>query len=267
KLESNINNVAFLENMEIKSSVTGKKVPLKQFATVGYSNKLDTIKTYNRDQTVTILVNELPGYNATDLENKIEFELMPKLDTSGTKITYDGEREEIKENFTIVGLLAIFAIVLIYIILVVQFDSFLQPVVILTTIPLSLIGSIIGLYLFKQPLSLTAFLGIIALIGLVVKNGILLIEYMNDARDEGHTINDACVDAVDKRFNAIILSAGTTIIGLIPLALAKSSLFTPMAVSLMFGLLVSTFLTMIVIPVIYSLIETFMLKRKDMAKS
>ncbi|PAB59633.1 efflux RND transporter permease subunit [Anaeromicrobium sediminis] len=262
KVESNIKNISMLENMKIKSSMTGKKVPLKQFAAVGYSGKLDTISTYNRDQTVTILVKELPRYNPTDLENTIEFDLLPKLDTTGTKIMFDGEREEVNGNFSVVGLLAGLSIVIIYIILVIQFDSFIQPVVILTTVPLSLIGSIVGLYLFKQPLSLTAFLGIIALVGLVVKNGILLIEYMNESRENGYNINEACIDAVDKRFNAIILSAGTTIIGLIPLALANSSLFTPMAVSLMFGLLVSTFLTMVVIPVIYSLIETFLMNRR-----
>lgn len=262
-LKSNIKNIEELKNLEIKSSVTGNKVPLKQFADIGFSQKLDAIKRYDRKQTITVEADTLATASPILIENQLENEFLPTIDQTGIQIDFDGEREMIKENFGIVGLLAVFAIFIIYVILVVQFNSFIQPVVILVTIPLSLIGSILGLYIFNQPLSLTAFLGIIALIGLVVKNGILLIEYINDARKEGQPIDKACIDAVDKRFNAIILSAATTIMGLFPLAISGSSLFAPMAVSLMAGLTVSTFLTMIVIPVIYSLIETFILKVKN----
>ncbi|WP_432402776.1 efflux RND transporter permease subunit [Wukongibacter sp. M2B1] len=262
-LKSDIESINELENIEIKSSLTGNKIPLKQFATIGFGSKLDAIKRYNRKQTITVEADTLPTGDPVFIENKLENEILPNINTTGVKIQFDGERESISKNFGIVGILAMFAIFIIYVILVIQFNSFIQPIVIMVTIPLSLIGSIIGLYLFNQPLSLTAFLGIIALIGLVVKNGILLIEYINDARREGQEIDEACTDAVEKRFNAIILSAGTTIMGLLPLAIAGSSLFAPMAVSLMSGLLVSTFLTMVVIPVIYSLIETFIEERKS----
>ncbi|MBZ4687463.1 MAG: hypothetical protein JG764_1096 [Clostridiales bacterium] len=183
-LQSNINSIKELENLEIKSSITGNKIPIKQFATVGFSSKLDSIQRYNRKQTITVESDTLPNGNAVFIEDKLENEILPKIDTAGVKIDFDGERENISENFGIVGILAIFAVFLIYVILVIQFNSFIQPLVILATIPLSLIGSIIGLYIFNQPLSLTGFLGIIALVGLVVKNGILLIEYINDARKE-----------------------------------------------------------------------------------
>ncbi|MEL7567958.1 MAG: efflux RND transporter permease subunit [Dehalobacterium sp.] len=177
------------------------------------------------------------------------------MDTSGTKVSFSGEREDIKENFSAMGIMALFAIFLIYVVLMIQFKSFIQPVVTLTTIPLSLTGSVLGLYIFRQPMSFTALLGIISLIGLVVKNGILLIGFINEARSAGCSIDEACIDAVGKRFNAVILSALTVILALIPLALSGSSLFSPMAVSLMAGLTVSTFLTMVVVPVIYSLVE------------
>lgn len=108
---------------------------------------------------------------------------------------------------------------------------------------------------------MTAVLGIIALIGLVIKNGILLIDYINEARSHGYSIDEACKDGVDKRYNAIILSALTVILGMIPLAVSGSALFSPMAIALMFGLAVSTFLTMVVIPVVYSMIETALEKK------
>jgi len=255
RVQGDIQDVAMLENFKIKSTLTGHKIPLKEIATIGYSSKINTLNTYNGDLAVEILADPLPGYDAPAIENQIENELVPKMDLKGTKISYAGEREDIKENFTALAVLAVTAIFLIYIILLIVFKSFIQPLVILTTIPLSLIGSVIGLYIFNQPLSLTAFLGVIALIGLVVKNGILLIDFINEARSQGAAVDDACREAVGKRFNAVILSALTVILALIPLALSGSSLFTPMAVALMSGLTVATFLTMVVVPVIYSLIE------------
>lgn len=260
-VKSDIKSIDELKNLEIKSSVTDAKIPLKQFADIKFDSKIDSINRYDRKQTITIEADNALGFNAVDLENKIEHEIVPSTELHGAQIAYDGERESIDEAFGVVGLLATAAIGLIYVILVMQFNSFIQPVVILVTIPLSLIGSILGLYIFDKPLSLTAFLGIIALIGLVVKNGILLIEYINESRDNGMTINDACKDAVSKRFNPIILSAATTVMGLLPLAISGGNLFKPMAISLMAGLIVSTFLTMVVIPVIYSLIETFIDKK------
>lgn len=253
KMTSNINSVSDLENYYIKSKITNNKIPLKQYSKVDFSSKIDTINRYNGKTSVTILADTLPKYDSSALETKIESEILPNIDVLDTSINFDGERESISEMFGVLGILAVFSIALIYVILVLQFGSFLQPLVILMTIPLSLIGSLIGLFLLNQPLSLTAFLGIIALVGLVVKNGILLIEYINDAIKEGMNVKEACEDAVDKRFNAIILSAMTTIMGLFPLAVSGNSLFAPMAISLMAGLLVSTVLTMVIVPVLYSL--------------
>ncbi len=261
-LKSNINSEAGLNNMAIKSTLTGNKIPLRQFADINYSKKQDTINNYDREETIHIYGIEKPGASPVDIENYIENEIVPKIDTTGVKVSYDGEREQVKKYFGAAGALAGGAIFLIFIILIVQFNSFMQALIILMTIPLSLIGSMIGLLIFRQPLSFTGVLGIIALIGLVVKNGILLIEYINDARKQGDTIDEACVDAVNKRFNAIILSSMTTILGLFPLAISGSDLFAPMAVSLMSGLAVSTFLTLVIIPVMYSLFETYIEKKQ-----
>ena len=255
RVKSDIDNAAMLENFNIKSSITSNKIPLKEIASIGYDTKMNTINTYKKDLEIEIWADPLPGTDSSKIEDQIEKNILPEIDTAGTKIQFDGEREDVAENFAILGILAVAAIFVIYVILMIQFNSFIQPLVILTTIPLSLIGSVLGLFVFRQPLSLTAFLGIITLIGLVVKNGILLIDYINDARKTGVSIDEACRDAVDKRFNAIILSALTVILALIPLAVSGSDLFAPMAVSLMAGLLISTFLTMVIIPVIYSIVE------------
>ncbi len=254
KVKSDIDTIDELGNFYVKSSMTNNKIPLKQYADITYESKVDTIQRLNGDTTITIYADPALGYNSANLETEIEHKIIPNINKAGVQVTFAGEREDIAENFGVIGRLAILAIALIYVILVVQFGSFIQPIVILLTIPLSLIGSIVGLYLFNQPLSLTGFLGIIALIGLVVKNGILLIEYINEAREGGMSVEDACKDAVEKRFNAIILSAVTTIMGLLPLAIGGNSLFAPMAVSLMSGLMVSTVLTMVVVPVVFTVV-------------
>ncbi len=243
-----------IETFMVKSSLTENKIPMHAFSTISLGKKIDSINRYDRKIASTVLSDTLPTADPSTITAVIEHDILPSMDKTGVQITFDGERESIQKYFSVAGALAVLAILLIYVTLVIQFGSFLQPVIILMTIPLSLIGSILGLFMLGQPMSLTAVLGVIALIGLVVKNGILLIEYINEARAEGASLEDACLDAVDKRFNAIILSAGTTVMGLVPLALSGSSLFAPMAVSLMSGLVVSTFLTMVIIPVMFCLV-------------
>lgn len=253
-VEGNISDTTDIETFMVKSSLTDNKIPMHAFSEVNLGKKLDNINRYDRKIASEVLADTVPHADPSAVATYIETEILPEMDQTGVNVTFDGERESIKKYFGVAGGLAMLAILLIYVTLVIQFGSFLQPVIILMTIPLSLIGSVLGLYALNQPMSLTAVLGVIALIGLVVKNGILLIEYINEARSNGDDLNTACLDAVDKRFNAIILSAGTTVMGLIPLALSGSSLFAPMAVSLMAGLIASTFLTMVIIPVMYSLI-------------
>lgn len=253
-VKGDIEDTVDIETFMVKSSLTDNKIPMHAFSEVNLGKKVDNINRYDRKIASEVLADTMPSSDPSVVATYIEHFIIPNMDTSGVNIAFDGEREMITKYFGVAGGLAVLAILLIYVTLVIQFGSFLQPVIILMTIPLSLIGSVLGLYIFDQPLSLTAVLGVIALIGLVVKNGILLIEYINEARENGDDLSSACMDAVDKRFNAIILSAGTTVMGLIPLALSGSSLFAPMAVSLMSGLIVSTFLTMVIIPVMYSLV-------------
>ncbi|MCG8499950.1 MAG: efflux RND transporter permease subunit [Firmicutes bacterium] len=253
-VKSNIDSIDELENLEIKSSVTGNKVMLKQVADIGLEAQIDNIKKFNKEMCVTISSDVKPGASAVDIENIIEAKLAD-MDLDGVDVEFNGDRERINDNFGNLGLTAVFAVLAIYVILLIQFNSFMQPVVILMTIPLSVIGSILGLFLFQKPLSFTGLLGMVSLMGIVVKNAILLIEYINHAKREGYSVEDACKHAVHKRFNPIILSAATTVMGLAPLAFTGSELFGPMAIALMCGLIVSTVLTMVVVPVLYCMIE------------
>ncbi|WP_372994403.1 efflux RND transporter permease subunit [Lutispora sp.] len=254
RVKGDIRSKEDLENLMIKSSAASTKALLKLVAPISVKHMYPQVKKYDRDMTVMVYSDVKTGYNPVDIERKLE-EKLTETDMGNVSIIFDGEREKIVQYFGDLGVSLIIAVVLVYIILLFQFRSFLQPFIILVTIPLSIIGSIFGLAIFRQPLSFTALLGIVSLAGVVVNNAILLLDFINAERAEGKDVNESCIDAVDKRFRPIMLTTTTTVIGLIPLALGGSSLMVPMAVSLMSGLMVSTLLTMVVIPVVYSLFE------------
>ncbi len=243
-----------LENLMVKSSVSNQKTLLKSFGVIELDHEYPMITKYNREMTVTVYSDVISDYNPVDITLKLEKKLN-ETDLSNVEVVFDGEREKILEYFGDLGVSAIFAVLAIYLILLFQFGSFMQPLIILVTIPLSVIGSVFGIAAFKKPLSFTALLGIVSLAGIVVNNAILLIDFINEERKKGKDIAMACMDAVEKRFRPIMLTTITTVIGLIPLALGGSSLMVPMALSLMSGLLISTLLTLVIIPVVYAIFQ------------
>jgi multidrug efflux pump subunit AcrB len=253
-VKTDIQTVEDLENLKIKSRITGKKVLLKNVAHVVLETQLPTILRYDRDYAITAFSDVKTGYNRRDIVGNLKTE-MSKMDLSGVRVTFDGEDEMIKKYFGNLGVSAIFAAIAIFVILLVQFKSFSQPFVILCTIPLSAIGSILGLFITRQPLSFTGLLGMISLMGIVVNNAIVLVDFINKERADGKDKTEACKAAIDKRFRPIVLSTITTVIGLIPLAISESQLFKPLAIALMFGLVVSTLLTLVVIPTTYTILE------------
>lgn len=251
-VKSDIESIDELKKLGVKSSINTNKITLGDIANISEKKEISTIKKYDRDYAVMVTSDVKEGFSPVNIQNKLNEKLKDK-DFGDVTIAFDGEREKIRENFGSVGNSAILAILLIYVILLFQFKSFKQPLIILITIPLSGIGSILGLYLFKQPLSFTALFGMVSLMGIVVNNAIVLMDFINTERKKGKTAREACVEATDKRFRPIMLSSITTIMGLTPLVFSGSELFRPMAISLMSGLMVSTLLTLVIIPVVYNL--------------
>lgn len=253
-LKSNISNINELENFKIKSSATGNKIMLKQTADIELRSVMPSISRYNLSPVIKITAEVNSGYSAQVIQKNIEKVINSKYENSNINFYFGGEKQTVTKYLKGLGIAALISFTAIFIILMIQFNSALQPLIILMTVPLSVIGSIFGLLIFNQPFSFTAGLGLAALIGIVVNNAILLIEYINRARKEGLNIEDACKSSVTRRFRPIMLTTTTTVVGLVPLALSRSSFFTPLAIALMTGLMVSTLLTMIVIPTLYSLI-------------
>ncbi len=252
RVESNIDSIADIENLKIKSSVTGEKVLLKEVASVTIEKRQTSYRNIDERRAGIVSGYVQPGSTAMVLQQAVEL-AVDQMDTSGVDVVYGGQDALMSSVLNGFALALIIALIVVYIILLIQFNSFKQPFIIFTSVLLSSIGAILALKLFRQDISFTVFLGIISLMGIVVNNAILLIEYIERARKDGFSVHDACIDAVDKRFRPIMLTSATTIMGLIPLILSKSSFFTPLAISLMGGLVFSTLLTLIVVPVAYSL--------------
>ncbi|OBR91980.1 cobalt-zinc-cadmium resistance protein CzcA [Clostridium ragsdalei P11] len=259
-VKTNISSVGDLKNLYIESSVTKNKIPLYEVASVKLNSEIDKITHYKEDRTVTIYSDVKSGYNSVNIEKELQ-QKIDGMSIDPVKVIYDGEKAQISKYFTSLGVAGVLILVIIYVLLFIQFKSFVQPLVIMCSLPLSLIGVSIGLHAFGMNLSLTAFMGIISLIGVVIRNAILLIEYINNGREDGLSVDDACMFAVSQRFRPIILSSTATVTALIPLAFSGSALFGPMSVAMMCGLLTATFLTFVVVPVVYSMVNTKLEKK------
>ncbi|MBN2853366.1 MAG: efflux RND transporter permease subunit [Clostridia bacterium] len=251
-IKCDIKTIEDIKNLKIKSFMTKEYITMDQLISIDQVSALSTLSKNDGQYSVSVTADYNPDYDKKETLDGIKSEI-DKLTISDCDITYDGEDRLIKDNFGQIGQLGVIALIFVFLILLIQFKSYIQPLIIFITIPLSAIGSIFGLYVTNQPLSFTALLGIVSLLGIVVNNAIILIDYINKETMRGIKLKDACVNATRRRLRPIFLTTVTTIIGLIPLAIGTSQLFKPLAIALMSGLLVSTLLTLIVIPVFVSM--------------
>jgi multidrug efflux pump subunit AcrB len=227
---------------------------LSQLARVDIQATLPSIYRQNRKRTVTVLADVLPGYSAASIELAFKDLLTEEMLIGDSAIDYKGELKNITDLVSNLGISALIVIALIYMILLVQFDKLSKPLIIMTSIPLSLTGVFLGLFIFQIDIQAMALLGAVSLIGIVVNNGILLMEVMDEGVRLGKSVISSCKDAVDARYRPIMLTTMTTCIGLVPLILSNDPMTAPMALVLFFGLLMSTILTMVIVPVLYHLI-------------
>lgn len=252
-VRAGVTDLEDLQNLPIVGSVSGSKVLLGQVAEIGLEPSTPLIRHYNGARYVNVLSGVLPGYSAAKLENRLQSQYLDGMELEGLEIVERGETSNMLSLVKNLGIAAIFAVLVIYIILLLQFRSFAKPLNVLTSIPLSLIGCCLGLWLFRMDIQVMALLGLVSLFGIVVNNGILLIEVIDAERRKGVEVREACRQAVRQRFRPIMLSSTTTCIGLVPLVAAGDPMTAPMASVLLFGLLVSTVLTLVVVPTIYML--------------
>ena len=235
------------------TSVLGAHVPLKQLATIEFKAGPVVVDHYNLERTNTITADVIGNKSVNDITDKI----LSKLDAydwpSGYHYYVAGAKEQQQDSFGGMFQAIILAVVGIFGVLVLQFRSYSQPMIVFVAIPLAIIGSILALLITGYSFSFMAFVGITSLVGIVVNNSILLVDYTNQLRAEGMELIAALKEAGETRFTPIILTTATTVGGLFPLTIQGGSLWAPMGWTIIGGLLVSTILTLVVVPVLYKI--------------
>jgi multidrug efflux pump subunit AcrB len=253
-------------------SPSGQMVPLSTVATVSFVGSIGDINRINNERVVTVKANvdetRIPGAvaRAQAAEFLKDFPLPP-----GYKMTFTGEFEFQQESQDFLTKAFLVALLFIFLILVSMFNSVSQPFIIMTSVTLSLGGAFLGLALFKSPFGIIMTgVGVISLAGVVVNNAIVLIDYTNRLRDRGFALQDAVISAGITRLRPVLLTAITTILGLIPMITGisfdfhkgamswvseSSQWWQSMAIVVVFGLIVATFLTLVVVPALYFLFE------------
>ncbi|WP_163515904.1 efflux RND transporter permease subunit [Gelidibacter japonicus] len=258
----NVSNINFINDR-------GQEIKLSQFANITYGSGPSLLERYNRTPTVAVkaqTVGRSLGAVAQEWEEKLDQKELP---ASVTKV-WGGNMENQSEGFGTLGVALIAAILLVYMIMVILYDDFAKPFIVLFSIPLSFIGALWALALTNQSLNIFTILGIIMLIGLVAKNAILLVDFANQRMREGEEINQALIDANHARLRPILMTTFAMVFGMMPIALASGAaaeMNNGLAIVIIGGLLSSLFLTLVIVPVVYKIIvgwEHRFSKNKDM---
>ncbi|MBN1464321.1 efflux RND transporter permease subunit [candidate division KSB1 bacterium] len=236
------------------TAMTGAPVPLNSVASVEFVATPQQIDHFNMQRTVIITADVRASYSVDSVTRQIISRLEKYNFPKGYRYSIGGELESRQESFS--GLLQaiIVALIGIFAVLVLQFKSYSQPLIVFSTIPLAGIGSVLALLLTGNSFSFTAFVGLTSLIGIVVNNAIILVDYANQLRADGRDVDAALQEAGETRLIPIVLTTATTVGGLLPLTLIGGSLFAPMGWTIIGGLSVSTCLTLLVAPALYKLL-------------
>jgi multidrug efflux pump subunit AcrB len=258
------NDIGKLESHNIFSSSTGRSVPLKQVADIEVVWESSNILRRDRLKQISVQAMLDENTNAIAVSEQIEqwISEYSKEWPIGYSYEIGGEMESSGEaNQSIADKLPIAGLIIV-LLLVTQFNSIRKPMIILMTIPLGLIGVVIGLLVAQSYFGFMTLLGVVSLAGIVINNAIVLLERIKiEIEKNGREPRRAIVEAAQRRMRPILLTTLTTILGLLPLWIGGSPMFRPMAIAIIFGLLFATLLTLAVIPVLYSVL--FRVKYKD----
>jgi len=236
------------------SSLSGEQILLSQLASTEFSKSPTLIEHYGKERCVTLSSHVRTGFNT----DKVTREILSKIDDmqlpNGYKVIPTGEIQSRQESFAGIGSAILVAIFGIFAILILEFRTFKGTLIVLSVIPLGVVGGILMLFLTGYNLSFAAAIGFVALIGIEIKNSILLVDFTNQLRQKGTPLNEAIIKAGEIRFLPVLLTTLTAIGGLLPIALSRSGMYSPLAWVIIGGLITSTLLARLVTPVMYKLI-------------
>jgi len=245
-----------LANIYVRSEGSGQLVPLASLVTLTEVAGPKELKRYNQLRSVTLTGSLAPGYSLGEAVRYIE-DLVARELPPGIRLEFDGEARELKQTGNAVYLTFGLALVIVFLILAAQFESFRHPFIIMLTVPLALTGGLVGLWLFGSSINVYSQIGAIILIGLAAKNGILIVEFANQLRDRGVEFIEAIVSAAGIRLRPVVMTSLCTAFGAVPLILAGGAgaeARRTLGVTIFFGVMISVFLTLYLIPAFYVLL-------------
>ena len=248
-----------ISNLYVRSERSGELIPLSALVTLREKADASTLNRFNRLRAVTLSANLAPGYSlgeAVEYMERIVAEELP----SSARIDYKGQTRELADSSAGVFVTFGLALLVVFLVLAAQFESFVHPLIIMFTVPLAVAGALLGLWLSGSSLNIFSQIGIVMMVGLAAKNGILIVEFANQLRDAGRSVRAAVQEAASLRLRPIVMTALSTVIGVLPLILgegAGAASRSSIGVVVFAGVLFSTFLTLGVVPVFYDLLARF----------
>ena len=246
-------NLSSLDHLYINNR-QGEAISIRQIAELGMEASPLQIDHLNKNRMVAVSAFVADDYLSNDVINDVIRQMDTFALPEGYTYAMGGEYESRQESFGGFGTVIIVTVFLFIAVLVLEFKTFKSTLIVLSVIPLGMVGALLALWLTGNSLSFVAIIGLIALAGIEVKNSILLVDFTNQLREEGRSLEEAIREAGEVRFLPIILTTLTAIGGLIPIALSSNPLISPLAIVLIGGLISSTLLSRIVTPVVYKLI-------------
>ena len=255
--EDNRNSLSDIMDLSIPTA-TGKIVKLSEVAEVGEYWAPPTIERKSRQRIVTVKVTP-HDISLGELAQQIEKEVLPQLNiTSGYSVHLAGSYEDQQDTFRDMIFLFALIVLLVYIVMASQFESLRMPAIIMFSVPFALSGVIIALWISGRSLDMIGALGLVLLVGIVVKNGIVLVDYINLMRERGNELNTAIQMSGRSRLRPVLMTAFTTVLGMIPMAVSSgegAEMWQPLGIVVIGGLTVSTFLTLYIVPILYGLMS------------
>ncbi len=247
-----------IENLSIVSQTTGETIKLSTIAAIRETKGLDDIERQNRERIVHVECNvykRSPGEVITDIKKQLASIALPV----GVTVNFGGDAEEQRKAFSDLALLLVLGIALVYMVMAAQFESLYHPFLVMFAVPFTFIGVIIAFAVTRVTLSIISFLGLVMLMGIVVNNAIVLVSYINILRARGYTMLEAVTQSGKDRLRPVLMTTITTLVGLLPLAFSTgegSETWQPLGITMIGGLSISTFFTLLFVPTVYAGFES-----------
>lgn len=249
---NSVNYLTDLNNLTVTSAY-GTQVPLSDVATVTMDESATTIMRENQKNYITISANA-DNMSTSEAQKLVEKAMADIELPDGCTYEFSGMMEKMNDTFRSLEIAMVVAVLLVYMIMASQFESLRYPFIVMFSMPLAITGAIIGLLITGNTITMPAMMGFVMLIGMVVNNGIVLVDYTNQLMDRGMNCYDALTSAGPRRLRPILMTTLTTVLGMVPMALATSEgseMMQALAIAVIFGLTLSTVVTLIFIPVLY----------------